>query len=345
MSRPNWCRDRGTWCLGVAVIAAGDSGEGAREFTCTGGTMDLDDEAAGDITCEGLDQAELMAMIGLQLSEVDMLQSMFPGPRELVVDDPSVLCDLRDFAEGRTLLLPPRLDLVINLDVEKGRVNMSINLPHEYPAAQPSIFVRSQTLSRQAQHRLNQELREYIKTLQKGDLCIGPAVTWLQEKGESFFDDLVDTHDDDQATVETKNYKCARLWIYSHHIYSKVKRKDILDLSREFDLTGFCLPGKPGIICVEGLAHNTDDWWQKVRSWNWQKILVKKREEEDHPGSSHDLATFRRFPTFQELGTDNSIRVKSGGTHVNMGDVFRYLDEHGCGYVFRDYFGINGRPT
>lgn len=36
-----------------------------------------------------------------------------------MVDDPSVLGDLRDFAEGRTLLLPPRLDLVINLDVEK----------------------------------------------------------------------------------------------------------------------------------------------------------------------------------------------------------------------------------
>lgn len=44
----------------------------------------------------------------------------------------------------------------------------------------------------------------------------------------------------------------------------QVKRKDILDLSREFDLTGFCLPGKPGIICVEGMSRNTDDWWQKV---------------------------------------------------------------------------------
>lgn len=47
------------------------------------------------------------------------LQSMFPDPRELVIDDPSILCDLRDFAEGRTHMLPPHLDLVINLDVEK----------------------------------------------------------------------------------------------------------------------------------------------------------------------------------------------------------------------------------
>lgn len=44
---------------------------------------------------------------------------MFPDPRELVIDDPSILCDLRDFAEGRTHMLPPHLDFVINLNVEK----------------------------------------------------------------------------------------------------------------------------------------------------------------------------------------------------------------------------------
>lgn len=54
----------------------------------------------------------------------------------------------------------------------------------------------------------------------------------------------------------------------------QVKRKDILDLSREFDLTGFCLPGKPGIICVEGLAHNTDDWWHKVGDGGFGLCIV-----------------------------------------------------------------------
>lgn len=35
---------------------------------------------------------------------------------------------------------------------------MSINLPHQYPEVQPTVFVRSQTLSREAQHSLNQDL-------------------------------------------------------------------------------------------------------------------------------------------------------------------------------------------
>ncbi|XP_063889887.1 RWD domain-containing protein 2A-like [Scylla paramamosain] len=306
--------------------------------------MKSEEDPTIDSASESLNQSEVQTLVELQLSEVDMLQSMFPGPRELVVDDPSVLCDLRDFAEGRTTLLPPHLELVINLDVEKGQLSMSVNLPHQYPAVQPTVFVRSQTLSREAQHRLNQDLLTYLKTIQEGDLCIGPAVTWLQEKGGTFFEDYPQMENTEDASVETKDDKFARLWIYSHHIYSKVKRKDILDLSREFDLTGFCLPGKPGIICVEGRTQNTEDWWHKVRSWNWQKILCKKREEVNI-SSDQDLSALRRFSTFEELGSENNIRVKNGGFHVNMGDVFRYLEEHECGYVFKDYFGISGRPT
>jgi hypothetical protein len=30
-------------------------------------------------------------------------------------------------------------------------------------------------------------------------------------------------------------------------------RGEILDLANELDITGFCLPGKPGIIYAEGL--------------------------------------------------------------------------------------------
>jgi hypothetical protein len=43
----------------------------------------------------------------------------------------------------------------------------------------------------------------------------------------------------------------SRYWIHSHHIYSKAKRRDLLALAQQYRLTGFCLPGKPGIICVE----------------------------------------------------------------------------------------------
>lgn len=38
----------------------------------------------------------------------------------------------------------------------------------------------------------------------------------------------------------------SRLWIVSHHIYSKKKRKTIIDGAKSMNLRGFMKPGKPG---------------------------------------------------------------------------------------------------
>jgi hypothetical protein len=54
------------------------------------------------------------------------------------------------------------------------------------------------------------------------------------------------------------------MWIHSHHIYSKSKMKNIEDWAKELNLTGFFLPGKPGLMCVEGLETNCNIWWQRV---------------------------------------------------------------------------------
>jgi hypothetical protein len=43
-------------------------------------------------------------------------------------------------------------------------------------------------------------------------------------------------------------------------------------------LTGFSLPGKPGIICVEGYSEDIDDYWSRLRALNWKKICVRERE-------------------------------------------------------------------
>ena len=55
----------------------------------------------------------------------------------------------------------------------------------------------------------------------------------------------------------------SRFWIFSHHIYSKTKRKCILEWSKEMNLKGFSLPGKPGVICAEGLQENCEEYWRR----------------------------------------------------------------------------------
>jgi hypothetical protein len=41
--------------------------------------------------------------------------------------------------------------------------------------------------------------------------------------------------------------------------FIKHGRREILDLANVFRITGFCLPGKPGIICAEGPARDCID--------------------------------------------------------------------------------------
>lgn len=68
----------------------------------------------------------------------------------------------------------------------------------------------------------------------------------------------------------------SRYWIYSHHIYSKIKRREIIELAKENNITGFCLPGKPGIVCIEGSLVECDYWWQKVSLFDYEQFTVDK---------------------------------------------------------------------
>lgn len=48
-----------------------------------------------------------------------------------------------------------------------------------------------------------------------------------------------------------------------------------MDLASQMNISGFMMPGKPGIICVEGNSKDVIDWWQNIKSMNWKKIFCK----------------------------------------------------------------------
>ena len=107
------------------------------------------------------------------------------------------------------------------------------------------------------------------------------VISWLQEHSENYFLKQTLNPLPVERVPELGSGKFSRYWIYSHHIYSKNKRKNILDIALELGLSGFCMSGKPGIICVEGRLENVVEWWGVVRNWNWKKITVKIQEELD----------------------------------------------------------------
>ena len=110
-----------------------------------------------------------------------------------------------------------------------------------------------------------------------------------------------------------------RLWIYSHHIYSKTKRKIINDEARYGRLTGFVRPGKPGFICIEGFEDNCEAFWRKIRSLNWQKISLIIKE---YPVNG------TIYEKFEDIPMDNSSFI-------------RYLEQHGGSHIIKDYLGLS----
>lgn len=142
-------------------------------------------------------------------------------------------------------------------------------MPTNYPQEKPEVYARTSMLDRTQQLLLNEALTSFLNESEKGEPCIYSLISWLQDNIEKY---LKNSNVNKEKSNENKKKECeqgdelifARYWIYSHHTYNKLKRRDIANLAKEHFLTGFCLPGKPGIICIEGTDTNCELWWQKV---------------------------------------------------------------------------------
>ena len=103
-------------------------------------------------------------------------------------------------------------------------------------------------------------------------------ITWVQENGAAYFNKENIENENSSGHTET-NGDCGNdeycFWVYIHHIYSKYKRRNIVSWAREYNLTGFLMAGKPGVIYVEGILNNIEEYCVKVRGLNWKKMTCK----------------------------------------------------------------------
>lgn len=74
---------------------------------------------------------------------------------------------------------------------------------------------------------------------------------------------------------------------------------------------------------------------------NWKKIMCKKKEEDD---LSKGIKELQKFPDFREISFEAN-KGKRRDYHMDFGEFYKYLTDHGCDYIFKDYFGIDGKCT
>ncbi|XP_053918887.1 RWD domain-containing protein 2A [Cuculus canorus] len=277
----------------------------------------------------------------LQLLEVEMLLSMFPQKGEINMDEnavPSVQRYLRN-PDGP---LPPQLEYSIAVDVgeEKVKVELQVLLPHMYPHVAPQLFARSNTLHRQQQLQLNTGLTSYVSSLDSGELCIYEAVQWVKENSLPYLEEGKISPGSASREVMIKE-TLHRMWIYSHHIYRQELRKKIFDCAKKLNLTGFCLTGKPGVICVEGLRENCEEFWRVIRYPNWKHISCKHVEDVETEGSIDNLRLFSAFEDLQfQVHGDYGLR---NDYHMDLGQFLEFLKQHQSEHIFQILFGVKGK--
>lgn len=272
-----------------------------------------------------------------QVAELEALQSIYPD--ELTIMDHGVLADINNFISGIYTEISLPLEYVLTISDPKGNWQLNVALPADYPTSKPDVYVRSESFDRLEQSNFNKSLSNITVVQEEGQPCIYFLISWVQENIEKYFNStkIKKSRKPPDKTSDKVNHCFSRYWIYSHHILSKIKRREIVEIAKENNITGFSLPGKPGIICIEGASAECEDWWQRIKALNWQKILVKLKEDE--PLQNDNLDSHRKFSTFQEIAFPSYDR------HNNMGELYKYLTEHDVQYVFKDYFGIEGKPS
>lgn len=286
-----------------------------------------------------------------QLAEIELLTSMFPTQEELEITDQLAVAELRDYVEGSdsTDSPPPsRPQFLIKQKTERTDVILSCAYPSEYPSVLPEITVRCSDLSRAQQTQLHADLNTYLLENCQGEVCVLSAVDWVKDNLQLFVNKSLSaaaTSKKEPPSPQSGEV-FSRLWIYSHHIYNKTKRKNILEWSKELDLSGFSMPGKPGIVCVEGPQSACEEFWSRVKVLTWKKIMIRHREDIplDHQGEDsrtfQSIDSLRKFTGFEEAMFDPH---GNRGNHMDLGQLYQFLNEKGCCDVFQLYFGIEGR--
>ncbi|NXH21678.1 RWD2A protein, partial [Bucco capensis] len=274
-----------------------------------------------------------------QLLEMEMLLAMFPKEGEIKLEEEAVP-GVQRYLRSAGGALPPQLEFSIAIDVgeAKVKVELQVLLPHLYPHVAPRLFARSDALHRQQQQQLNTALTSHISSLAPGELCIYEAVQWVKDKSLPYLEKSSKSSAESASEAVVVKETLHRLWIYSHHLYRQELRRKILDSAKKLNLTGFCLTGKPGVICVEGLQENCEEFWHVIRYPNWKHISCKHTESVEAEGSIDDLRLFHAFEELQfQAHGDYGLR---NDYHMDLGQFLQFLKQHQSGHIFQILFGV-----
>ncbi|GAA5972705.1 hypothetical protein JCM11641_002985 [Rhodosporidiobolus odoratus] len=153
--------------------------------------------------------------------------------------------------------------------------------------ALPSFAIQSLVLERKEQVRIADEVKLQAKQIEEEDnpLPVFTLLTALQAWLVANPPALVRQASQEPTAPPPRpkagplQLKVVLLW--SHHLLATGKRKDIVAWSTELELFGLSKPGYPGVIVIEGLQDQVDEFVHRIKQLQWKALQV--RCEQDGP--------------------------------------------------------------
>ncbi|EDW60478.1 RWD domain-containing protein 2A [Drosophila virilis] len=269
--------------------------------------------------------------IGQQLEELELLSSIYCAAGELQLLDAGVVADFNEFLQTESQTpLRSNLEYIIRLSLPaKECVDVRIELPHLYPQLELArISVHTTLLDKIKEQHLKLEIANYLTDQREAEEpYVYQLLSWLQDQIEALILRPTSELERESAEEKPRTAQLERLWIYSHHIKSSMKRQELIRQARQLELSGFSRPGKPGIICIEGEPEQVQEYWRSIKALRWQKISLVRTE----------TCRKRRFENF----TEQLFNAADGEEGViNMGQFIKFLEAHGTGYMKSELFGL-----
>ena len=208
-------------------------------------------------------------------------------------------------------------------------------LPSTYPLiSPPEVFIRC--LNRKLNRNFSKELRNFVISSHSYDCSILNIIEWAKDNVHRFTGNT-GSDSPPPSVAEKRIPRFSRTFIYSHHIFSVKKRQSIVNWARELDLSGFCMPGKPGIIVAEGDYENVQEYMTRMRNLSWQKIQIKDSLTVEVE-SKDKMNGLRKFDVFEE-----KLFSAHNDSNIDLGLLFVFLKEKGFENIFAMYFGVDGK--
>ena len=297
-------------------------------------------------------------LMEVQLGEIDLLLAMYPSEDEIQVDNSSrcLLEELRTWCEsedteGFSCLTQDAIYITLGLDFDvpvqddsettitdaAPRIELAISVPIAYTgdttasdlSEPPNASTRVQPTSWMSKAEAAQMSAEAPQA------DITSAIEFVREAAAHSFKRK---HHKECMASPNNHQEITRIWFYFPSISTRSKRDDIVNYAPTYNLTGFLLAGKPGVLCLEGDSQAIDDFMKFIKTVSWNDIPSQhKKVSERHREEGPELA--RAFKDMSEI-TDEFGDTRRGirGNRNDMSVLKSWMEERGVGQAFEKVF-------